>query len=806
MAICMKNSVPDLQIQKKCPKCGKRLASIASGGGTLTGWLFGSQQCQCFLNPSADQSLADNQDEQPSEVKIVEGSYSVGDLIGDRYEIIAHIGSGGMGEVYRVLDRATRSVYALKIIAAALANDKTAARRLEHEARAARTLTHGNIVSVYDVGTAASGAPYLIMDCIDGESLENTLKVAGLLNPMRALLLFIQIAEALEHAHLKGIVHRDLKPSNILLTKTNGGEDLVKIVDFGIAKLADKPGVEKTKLTQTGELIGTPLYMSPEQCRGDELDARSDIYSFGCIMYEALSGHPPFTGENPVRVILKHLSDEPAPLPSASNLKPDLKEVIARCLEKDPAERYQSAHELRMELQHVLDGKPIAKRKRKTPATNKRRLALASAVCGLLLASGAVLVAFLSRPAAPPAVIKIAGDDQNRPETYKGRTLAQWTDAIERSPNDPQLYFDRGRLHQIRDERTNAVDDFSQAISLKPDFLSAYLKRSEMYCMLADYKNAAADAGKAISLDSTSAEAYENRAFLNLSTEQYGPAVADYKKALELGGDSNNNYGVARSLYKLCRFNEALEWSAKTDLREPFYAGMAAMIATAKHDLPTANKFVQVTKSDPRAAEWAAVGFYEAAIGDVNGIEQSVAEIKSVDTFPARAYRFAGEVYRVAGMNEKAIQEYSASTSLEEYPPGRRERALSYIALGQWRTAYNDLKRSLSLSPDSSTTLSYLAFVEDKLGMKTEAKTHMEAAFKSSTLFPPIVFVNRAEVESNNGDAKGALRDLNQALAIDPWLKEAYDLRARIYDLQGQKSSADADRKQATALIPHLDL
>jgi serine/threonine-protein kinase len=179
------------------------------------------------------------------------------------------------------------------------------------------------------------------MGFVTGESLESVLNSEGVLTGERAINIFIQIAEALVHAHEKGIVHRDLKPSNVLLTKHEHVDDFVKLVDFGIAKIADSFNADKTKLTQTGELIGTPLYMSPEQCHGDELDARSDLYSLGCVMYETISGSPPFDGENAVRVLLKQISDEPAPLPKMFGISADLKEVIMRCLEKDSNDRYQ---------------------------------------------------------------------------------------------------------------------------------------------------------------------------------------------------------------------------------------------------------------------------------------------------------------------------------------------------------------------------------------------------------------------------------------------------------------------------------
>lgn len=293
----------------------------------------------------------------------------------ERYEVLCRIGEGGMGNVYKVMDKMLNKVFAIKVLRSDLAKDRNVVSRFKQEALAASRLTHVNLASVYSSGESRTGAPYLVMDFLEGPSLEQLLKKDGHLEPKKALNVFIEICDALEHAHAKGVIHRDLKPGNIILVDN---EERVKIVDFGIAKVLPKPGAETLKLTFGEEVLGSPIYMSPEQCRGDQLDIRSDIYSFGCMMYETVCGRPPFVGDNPIKTILKHLNENTANLAlhlKEAELPRGLEYIILKCLQKDPEDRYQTVFDLRMDLQNIKDNKTI---KQKTFNRKLRWLAPAS--------------------------------------------------------------------------------------------------------------------------------------------------------------------------------------------------------------------------------------------------------------------------------------------------------------------------------------------------------------------------------------------------------------------------------------------
>jgi serine/threonine protein kinase len=269
----------------------------------------------------------------------------------DNYQILSELGAGGMGVVYKAKRQGVDNTLAIKMLHPKLVLDEANIRRFEHEAKAASCLTHPHLVAVYDFGFTEKREPYLVMDYVEGESLSSIIASEHSIAPQRCINIFLQVCEALSHAHAKQIIHRDLKPNNIMLSKVEGSDaDFVKIVDFGIAQLLPNADTERERLTQTGELIGSPVYMSPEQCLGNALDARSDIYTVGCTMYEALCGRPPLLKDNVVQTILAHLNDLPQPL---KNVPEELGSVVMRCLEKNPAHRYQTVEELKEALEMV---------------------------------------------------------------------------------------------------------------------------------------------------------------------------------------------------------------------------------------------------------------------------------------------------------------------------------------------------------------------------------------------------------------------------------------------------------------------
>jgi serine/threonine protein kinase len=256
------------------------------------------------------------------------------------YTVTNRISEGGCAAVYKAVHNTLSRTVAIKVMHDRLVSQDSMVRRFEKEAKVLSLLEHNNIAQVYDFGVLDDGRPFIIMQFVDGESLADLIKRNGALSVKEALPILYGIANGLAAVHEQGLLHRDLKPSNILIEKNSS---TAKIVDFGIAKSGND---QASMLTQTGETIGTPSYMSPEQCQGNELDARTDIYSFGCVMYEVLSGAQAFSGRSIMDIMYKHLHEEPAQFDSGLCLPLPLQAVIFHCLSKDHNARYASVRDV----------------------------------------------------------------------------------------------------------------------------------------------------------------------------------------------------------------------------------------------------------------------------------------------------------------------------------------------------------------------------------------------------------------------------------------------------------------------------
>ena len=271
-------------------------------------------------------------------------------IVHGRYSIRSTLGGGGMARVYLAHDEVLGRKVALKVLRDQYAEDAEFAERFKREARSAASLSHPNIVAVYDRGVAEDGTSYIAMEYVPGGSLKDRISRKGVLEPGTAAAVALQITEALEEAHGRGVVHRDIKPHNILLTSTGA----VKVADFGIARAA-----AYTSISQTSLVLGTAGYMSPEQALGEPVDPRSDLYSLGVVLYEMLTGELPYTADNPVAISMKHVNE---PLRPPREVNPEVPEsmdaVVTKLLSKDPADRYEGATELSEDLRRVRDGLP----------------------------------------------------------------------------------------------------------------------------------------------------------------------------------------------------------------------------------------------------------------------------------------------------------------------------------------------------------------------------------------------------------------------------------------------------------------
>jgi len=283
-------------------------------------------------------------------------SLRVGTIFSNRYLIEEQLGYGGMGCVYRARDRKHDSLVALKVLHPSLLSDQASRQRFIREGKALRFLRHRNVVAVNDFAISVNGLLYLEMEYLEGNNLSDVLRIEGPLSVPRFVTIFSQVLAALSHAHDEGIIHRDLKPSNIMLVKSATGAEKVKIVDFGVAKLVQENDTASQELTALGEFIGSPSYMSPEQVEGRRLDLRTDIYSLGCVMYEALTGVRAFSGKNSLVIMHKQAKEQALPfarVAKALEIPGWLEKIVFKALVKDTDYRYATCHEVRLDL---LDG------------------------------------------------------------------------------------------------------------------------------------------------------------------------------------------------------------------------------------------------------------------------------------------------------------------------------------------------------------------------------------------------------------------------------------------------------------------
>lgn len=332
-------------------------------------------------------------------------------FICDQFEVIELLGKGGGGAVYKAKQKLQDRFVAIKVLNESFRNDESKLRKFQREAKTTSGLDHPHIVKVFAFGLDSEDHPYFAMEYLEGKTLAELFAEKEKLSNLEFAEIFSQVCSALEYAHEQGVIHRDLKPENIMVTTNTGGEHNVKLLDFGIASLPEIDSGKTTTLVDPNKLVGSPLFMSPEQCQGQKADARSDIYSLGCIMYQSVSGSPPFTGASAHEVILKHLYEKPAALDqSALKISPSIEKMVLRCLDKNPVNRIQTVRDINKELPAALQHYSARKNNWNWPG-NKWKIAIFLALI-ILIAVTAGFVAKKNEGASKAPVTAA----QNKPD------------------------------------------------------------------------------------------------------------------------------------------------------------------------------------------------------------------------------------------------------------------------------------------------------------------------------------------------------------------------------------------------------
>ena len=428
----------------------------------------------------------------PADGTIVDSGDSALQRIRDSYDITGVIASGGMGVVYKATHRILQKTVAIKMLKPGQFNE-TALLRFQREGKIASTLSHRNIVGVNDFGVTEFGQPFMIMEFVDGVSLAQRIREKGFLTVEETFKIATQVCEALRFAHEKGVLHRDIKPTNIMLTKGHGE---VKIVDFGIAKLIE-PTAGEVSLTQTGASLGSPLYMSPEQSKGKDLDGRSDLYSLGCVVFECLTGAPPFVGKSAVETIMLHLSEIPPTLREASlgrDFPKEDEDLVSRLLAKDPLKRFQTADEL-MQALSCRENTPVSAPSAPEAKASEFGNNLMTAGLAVALVAG-VTAAYFLKP-EKTAVEKISSRTQQNIAPTKPTKDFQEKVA---DPNKYEKQVSKAMFMQQIDSSALVVD--ASGFSLTDEDLEALKQDSRLHAVrVSDTKISDAGLAKLAELD-----------------------------------------------------------------------------------------------------------------------------------------------------------------------------------------------------------------------------------------------------------------------------------------------------------------
>lgn len=535
-------------------------------------------------------------------------SLEAGAVFDRRYRIVSLAGQGGMGTVYEAQDQQMGRLVALKVMHSWYGNDDLLLTRFKHEAKAASSLSDPNVVHVYNSAVAESGEPYIVMEFVRGQTLAQLLRENGALDQRRAIRIFKQICSGLQHAHEFGLIHRDLKPGNVMLVENADGSETAKLVDFGVSKFIDNK-MPSQAVTTTGRFVGSPVYMSPEQCTAGKVDARSDIYSFGCMMYECLTGKIPFSGATPFQIMSKHANEQAESFASLNvklSISPDLEAIVLKALCKKNDERFQSAQELLVALQNCDLNKVRWMRVSKGSVYDFARLAtmlcLAAVIVGggiqIWQASGSktkeraeYLVDEGSRDlqlsrfheAEKKAQEAIELDAKNHRayllhgQAYSARSLfdpaialRDITTAIELAPQpDPVYYYCRSFIYARTKRNRESVADGDMAERLwkegrKSDLLLAvpemYFVRAGAKGKLGDLPGALADIDNAIDRKRGAGLFYVLKGRVLQKFGKWKESMEPLRQGADIhSGATESHFAIARSLVHLGQYEEALE-------------------------------------------------------------------------------------------------------------------------------------------------------------------------------------------------------------------------------------------------------
>jgi tetratricopeptide (TPR) repeat protein/predicted Ser/Thr protein kinase len=757
-----------------------------------------------------------------------------------RYEVLEEIARGGMGVVFKALDPVSKRKVAIKVL---LSPDPDP--RFLQEIRSLARLQHPGIVAFYDMAQDHAGRDFVVMELVEGESLQSRLRRDGPLPVDEALDLTQQLAEAIDYAHQRGVLHRDLKPHNVLVTP----DGRVKLTDFGLGKVVNQTvELSKPSLTLEGELMGTPAYMPPEQAAGekDRMGPASDVYSLGATLYALLTGKPPFEAEGAMALVYAVLEKQPDP-PSKhrSEIPPEVDALVLRCLAKEPGDRYASV----AEVIAVLEGKTEIETEEVLARTVRgggwRALAVAGVL--ILLLAGALAIAVIdkrsTRTVASPSGVRPLVDESPLPdapgeaepvstvgetaeaELWEGRSLFQegrlreaaalLEAAAQRFPQHAQIRASIGELRGAQGDWEGAIEELTEALRLDPTLPVARYNRAVAHRRLGDWESALEDLNEAIRQDPDDALSYAERGSLRAEHQPDHPgALEDLDHALRLRPD-HAEYYFSRGTIRFQRGEvpEAiLDYGQAVD-RDPDHLQAYYNRAVAHERLDDYQAVLkdctEAIRIDPDCAR--AYARRATARAKLNSDPEGVAHDleRALELDPDQpAVRKNLEFVRsvIAERDSVADQVAEVSEELRHRPNDAskfNERGVAREAAGDYSGAIEDYTRALELDPDYAQAYYNRGTAKGNSG---DWQGQLEDCSEAIRLDPTFTaaYVNRGTARSHLGALEQAIQDFNRALELNPSESVALVNRGATRRLLSDYEGAIADCTEALKFDPKL--
>ena len=685
----------------------------------------------------------------------------VRNALASRFEIISEIGRGGMAVVYKAKQRNLGRIVALKVLPQQFTHDKEFLDRFHREARAAAQLSHPNIVTIYDEGVE-NGVHFISMEYLDGVDLHTLIRQKAKLSVEEAVGIVVPIAEALGYAHERGVVHRDVKSSNIKVTGT--GRPV--LMDFGIAHAASG-----TKLTRTGTVIGTPEYMSPEQAEGKEPDGRSDIYSLGVVLYEALTGRVPFTGDNPISVVNKVINAQPTQVRQLSANAPDwIGSIVERCLAKRPEGRYQSATDLAKELalDKSLDkgqratetvrvshsasgvGSQLRPLQRSVPQRRLLRLVIfalaACMVVTLIILAGRILGHNPISVSSDATIARYVG--ARLQIVFSAQEVAAFDKEInsykillESSPHNSILYNNLGVSYYQEGNLDSALAEFRKAIAVEPRNSMAWTNMGVAWEDGGDTVTAISCWRKAIDLDPKNARPYNCLGQIFLDRGQFDEATPLFKKAFEIDPDYSNafnNLGVVfRDKGEFDSAKTLLGKAIDLDPKNPLPYLNLGLLSLSKHDTDEAieffNKAIKVKPMYPLS--YGMLGDVYTARKNLDKAKAFYKDLVILDPKNLNALCAFGVVCELKGQFKEAISSFERAMNLNpKSAMPWHDLGRLYLENKEFQNAIGPYERAIELDPQNPWNYSDLANVYFGLGnLGKQIELYKEAATRGGS-------------------------------------------------------------------------